>query len=298
MIIKKFLSLVMVGIILTSSMVGCKSKDEKEIEKIQKEIENIDKEDNDGEVEKDGVLSVKEVSEDSNFNGMSSLSLDDEKYFNGKIIVHGYVQALYNGTMINLSSSKDGDCEIQCFDVLYGNDLKEGDKIYIEGYISEYRGLKKAKIINDKDVDKEINILKARREEIKNMRDTKYDVVALMDELKNDREAFWEKYYGTVITITGVKAEVGLGDAIFLISNENEDLNEFNQNNNAYISFASSEDIEMAKVMQPNQQITATGRLLPIKEDDEETLFYIANAQLVKDVKEEQEKPNFENINE
>lgn len=299
--IKKILSMVMVGIILTSSMVGCKSKDEKDIEKVQKEIENMEQENKKIEKEKDGVLSVGEIMEDRK-NGLDwirNLDLDDEKYFNGDIIVHGYVQAL-SGDMVILSSSEGGDGEFYCHDVMYGNDLKKGDKIYIRGYANETKTLRKARIIKDKDIDKEIKLLKARREEIKNMRDTKYDVVALMDELKNDREAFWEKYYGTIITITGVKAEVGLGDAIFLISNENEDLNEFNQNNNAYISFASSEDIEMAKVMQPNQQITSIGRLLPDDEnlDNEETLFYIANAQLVKDVKEQQEKPNFENINE
>lgn len=299
--IKKILSMVMVGIILTSSMVGCKSKDEKDIEKVQKEIENMEQENKKIEKEKDGVLSVGEIMEDRK-NGLDwirNLDLDDEKYFNGDIIVHGYVQAL-SGDMVTLSSSEGGDGEFYCHDVMYGNDLKKGDKIYIRGYANDTNVLRKARIIKDKDIDKEIKLLKARRDEIKNMRDTKYDVVALMDELKNDREAFWEKYYGTIITITGVKAEVGLGDAIFLISNENEDLNEFNQNNNAYISFASSEDIEMAKVMQPNQQITSIGRLLPDDEnlDNEETLFYIANAQLVKDVKEQQEKPNFENINE
>lgn len=300
MSIKKILSLVMVGMILTSSMVGCKSKDEKDIEKIQKEIENIDKEDNNGEVEKEkeGVLSVREALENNSFSGMLNLDLNDEKYFNGDIIVHGYIKNL-SGDMVTLSSSKDGDSELYCYNVMYDNNLKEGDKVYIRGYISEQKSscLKKAKIINNKDIDKEIKLLKARREELKNMRDTKYDVVALIDELKNDREAFWEKYYGTVITITGVKAE-GVRDIIFLISSENVDLSNFNQSENVYISFSTSEDIEMAKVMQPNQQITATGRLLPIKEDDEETLFYISNAQLVKDVKEQQEKPNFENINE
>ena len=54
----------------------------------------------------------------------------------------------------------------------------------------------------------------------------------------------------------------------------------------------------MAKAMKNNQSITAIGRLLPRKENDEETVFDILNAELVKDVQEKQEKPNFENIEE
>ncbi len=295
---KRFLSIVMVGMILTSSIIGCKSKDEKNIEKLQKEIEDMEQENKEVAKEKDGVLSVREIIEDreNGFRWIRILDLDDEKYFNGDIIVHGYVQNLSNNTII-LSSSKDGDGEFYCYDVVYSNDLKKGDKIYIRGYINDTNVLRKAQIIKDNDIDEEIKLLKARREELKSMKSTQYDVISLMNELKSDREAFWKKYYGAVITITGIKAEVGLGDAIFLISNEDEDLNNFNQNNNSYISFSSSEDIEMAKAMKNNQSITAIGRLLP-SGDDEETVFSILNAKLVKDVQEKQEKPNFENIEE
>ena len=292
----KILKTIIIGIILTSSISGCgKYNIENDIEDIQKEIENNNEK---IEKEKDGVLSLSEIMEDINnndFNYLRDLDLNDEKYFNGDIIIHGYVQNL-NGKMITLSSYSNGDGEFYCYDVIYGNDLKKGDEIYIRGYLSDEEGnaLIKAKLIKDKDIDEEIKLLKARREELKSIRNNQYDIISLIKELKNDREAFWEKYYGAVITITGVKAEVGLGDAIFLISNEDEDLNNFNQN----ISFSSSEDIEMAKAMKNNQSITAIGRLLPRKENDEETVFDILNAELVKDVQEKQEKPNFENIEE
>ena len=283
--IKKILSVILVGVMFSSICIGCgKSQDEKDIEKIQKEIEDMEQENKEveEEKEKDWVLSVREVLEDRE-NGLRwirNLDLDDEKYFNGDIIVHGYVQAL-SGDMVTLSSSEGGDGELYCHDVMYGNDLKEGDKIYIRGYANETNTLRKARIINDKDIDKEIKLLKARREEIKKMKDTKYDVVELMNEFKNDKEAFWDKYYGTVITITGAKAE-WVRDIIFLISNENEDLNNFNQSDNVYLSFSSSEDIELAKSIQPNEQVTAIGRLLPKNQDDEETIFYIDKTQLVK----------------
>ncbi len=296
----KILKTIIIGIILTSSISGCgKYNIENDIEDIQKEIENNNEK---IEKEKDGVLSLSEIMEDINnndFNYLRDLDLNDEKYFNGDIIIHGYVQNL-NGKMVTLSSYPNGDGEFYCYDVIYGNDLKKGDEIYIRGYLSDEEGnaLIKAKLIKDKDIDEEIKLLKARREELKSIRNNQYDIISLIKELKNDREAFWEKYYGAVITITGVKAEVGLGDAIFLISNEDEDLNNFNQNNNSYISFSSSEDIEMAKAMKNNQSITAIGRLLPRKENDEETVFDILNAELVKDVQEKQEKPNFENIEE
>ena len=77
------------------------------------------------------------------------------------------------------------------------------------------------------------------------MRNTQYDVISLMNELKSDREAFWEKYYGAVITITGIKGDTGITKSIFLISSENEDLNNFNQGNNTYISLSSLEEKEI-----------------------------------------------------
>lgn len=286
--IKKTLIILITGAMITTSILGCgKSQDEKDIEKIQKEIEDMEQENKEveEEKEKDGVLSVQEIMEDreNGFRYMRELNLDDEKYFNGDIIVHGYVQAL-SGDVVTLSSAKGGDSELYCYNVTYGNDLKEGDKVYIRGYLSDNNNntLKKAKIINDKDIDKELKLLEAKREELKKMKDTKYDVVALINELKNDKEAFWEKYYGAVITITGVKAEVGVVNNIYLVSSENVDLNNFNQDENISISFSSSQDIETAKEIDNGKTITAIGRLLPVNEDDEETLFDVFNAQLVK----------------
>lgn len=286
--IKKILSAILIGTIFTSSILGCRKYNiEDDIEDIQNDIENANQENNNQKIEKekDGVLSLSEIMEDMNnndFNYLRDLDLNNEKYFNGDIIIHGYVQNL-NGKLVTLTSYPNGDGEFYCYDVMYGNDLKKGDKIYIRGYLSDEEGnaLIKAKIIEDKDIDKEIKLLKAKRKELKEMRNTQYDVISLMNELKSDREAFWEKYYGAVITITGIKGDTGITKSIFLISSENEDLNNFNQGNNTYISFSSSEDIENANAIEKGKTIKAIGRLLPRTEDDEETIFDILNAQLI-----------------
>lgn len=286
--IKKILSAILIGTIFTSSILGCRKYNiEDDIEDIQNDIENANQENNNQKIkkEKDGVLSLSEIMEDMNnndFNYLRDLDLNNKKYFNGDIIIHGYVQNL-NGKLVTLTSYPNGDGEFYCYDVIYGNDLKKGDKIYIRGYLSDEEGnaLIKAKIIEDKDIDKEIKLLKAKRKELKEMRNTQYDVISLMNELKSDREAFWEKYYGAVITITGIKGDTGITKSIFLISSENEDLNNFNQGNNTYISFSSSEDIENANAIEKGKTIKAIGRLLPRTEDDEETIFDILNAQLI-----------------
>ena len=92
-------------------------------------------------------------------------------------------------------SYSNGDGEFYCYDVIYGNDLKKGDEIYIRGYLSDEEGnaLIKAKLIKDKDIDEEIKLLKARREELKSIRNNQYDIISFIKELKNDREALWEK---------------------------------------------------------------------------------------------------------